>query len=291
MDPSHAHEQLRLVRSLFPALALSLDDALLSHGDTADGAGRTQGNFDAWLDDEAARLRSGALRFAPFSGLDTGTAELFERAFTAAHVAAQHLGVAVPEPETFAAAGTDFAHLGERLRADPSLLPVPAPYGLGAARWQDAFRREANTPQSPFTTSSDQPEALVFATEAVSQFAQLDARDGEGAPTVVTGDRYPTPITWTLRLIPAGEKPALLGLGFGHGPHVTLPEILMVQLMRRADGLAPIDSTSFTWLAGSLADGRLAARHVFDEREGVIRVSCREIGNQGPHLGARPPIG
>jgi len=68
----------------------------------------------------------------------------------------------------------------------------------------------------------------------------------------------------------------------------------MLQLTRAAAGEAPLDGgaggASFTWLAGELAGGGLAARHVWDASEGAIRVSSREIGSQGPHLGARTSI-
>lgn len=65
----------------------------------------------------------------------------------------------------------------------------------------------------------------------------------------------------------------------------------MLQLIRVVSGEPLVDARSFTWLAGPLADGRLAARHVYDSAERVVRINCREVGNQGPHLGARPPVG
>lgn len=290
MDPTTTHEHQRLVRSLFPELVESLDEAYernrMASGEKAAG----QGDFDVWLDEEAERLRSGELGRAPFAGLGEQDAVAFELAFTAARRTAKRLNLTLPEPETFAAAGVDFTRLGERLREDPTLRPIPAPFGLGADAWQAAFRHQAQAGQSHFTVSPDHPDALVIATEARAEFRQLD-QAAPGLVTVHSDAHSETPsVTWTIRLIPAEDKPPVLGFGFTHGPHVSLPEMLMLQLMRSADGLSPVDTSSFTWLAGALSEGRLAARHVFDEREGVIRVNCREIGNQGPHLGARPPI-
>ena len=293
MDPSTSHEHVRLVRSLFPELASTLDAAYEWHRaerGTDEVAGE---DLDAWLDSEAEQLRSSVLGLAPFTALGGPAAETFERAFAAARAVGDRLGVHVPEPESFAAAGTDFVGLSTRLLADPDLLPVPTPYGLGVETWQAAFRREAARGAGALTVTQERPEALLIASEAVAEFRILDACDDPGVPTVVerrTTTEGTGTVSWTLRLVPAGTKPAILGLGFSHGPHVTLPEILMIQLMRSAQGEPLIDASSFTWLAGALNDGRLAARHVFDEREGVIRVNCREVGNQGPHLGSRPPV-
>ncbi|QIM18527.1 hypothetical protein G7066_07675 [Leucobacter coleopterorum] len=161
-----------------------------------------------------------------------------------------------------------------------------APYGLGAERWRELFRGATAQQGSPL--SGDEP--LLLAAEAVDGFTILDSVPDVTSPRVEVARPEGASVTWTLRLVPSSAKPPLLGLGFAHGPHVSLPEILMLQLMRIVSGERPVDTESFTWLAGALADGRLAARHVFDESEAVIRISCREIGNQGPHLGARPPV-
>ena len=296
MDPSNSHEHLTLVRLLFPELASTLDAAHERHRAESPVNEITGEDFDTWLDREADQLRAGALGQAPFAGLPDEVAAIFDRAFRAARSAGERLGIQVPEPESFAAAGVDLARLGARLLADPDLLPVPTPYGLGADAWRAAFRLEAESGSRSLTVSPERPESLLIAAEAVTEFRLLDALEDTGLPIVVeTGQATVTagssaPISWSLRLVPAGAKPSVLGLGFSHGPHVTLPEILMIQLMRSLLGEPLIDASSFTWLAGALNDGRLAARHVFDESEGVIRVNCREVGNQGPHLGARPPV-
>lgn len=278
--------RLALIRALFPDLAERLDAALSASGTAvgpADG-------FDAWLDDEVARLREGPLAGAAFASVpDVETRIRLERAFAAARTAAGWLGSPLPEPEAFEDAGVDFARLGAALAADPELEPVPAPYGVGADGWREAFGDAARRPSAPL---GDDP--LVFATEVQREFARLD--DAAAAWTVgearavrsatIAGDS----IAWTLRLVPAGARPQIMGLGFAHGTHVSLPEMLMLQLMRVAEDRELLDRHSFTWLAGPLADGRLAARHVFDAEEGAVRITTREIGNQGPHLGARPPI-
>lgn len=293
MDPSTSHEHVRLVRALFPELASTLDAAYERVRAERGSDEITGEDIDTWLDGEAELLRAGALGQAPFTGLPEEIAAVFERAFKTARAAGERLGVRVPEPESFAAAGVDLALFGTLMLAEPDLLPVPTPYGLGVDAWQAAFRREAERGVRALTVTPERPDALLIAAEAVAEFRLLDACDDSAVPVVTerggtTGE--PAPVSWTLRLVPAGEKPAVLGLGFSHGPHVTLPEILMIQLMRSSQDEPLIDASSFTWLAGALNDGRLAARHVFDEREGVIRVNCREVGNQGPHLGARPPL-
>lgn len=261
MGEGSRHQGVSLARALFPEVAAELDAALAGHGVDAGG------EFDAWLDDAATRMLGGA-GFDEVS--DPAVAERFEQAFAAARAAAAGLGVSVPEPEAFAAAGADFARFEAAMTADPELQPVPAPYGLGPAPWQRAF--------------DETGLGLVFANEALREFAALDA-----APDAVAVESGGA--AWVLRLVPAGQRPATLGLGFVHGPHAALPEMLMLQLMRAERGEAPVDAESFTWLAGSLADGRLAARHVYDASERTVRITCREVGSQGPHLGARPPVG
>ncbi|MEJ6489932.1 hypothetical protein PQI23_09375 [Leucobacter sp. USCH14] len=263
---SRAGERLELIRALFPDLASELDAAAARH--VVPGAAEA---LDARLDGAAARL----LPQAAFADVaEPESARRIERSFAAARVASAWVGVEMPEAEAFAEAGVDFARLGEALASEPALVAVPAPFGCGADAWRGAF--------APGAAGSS---TLVLAAEAEREFELLDAAPAN-TPSVTTAR-----VTWTLRLIPAGERPPVLGLGFAHGPHVTLPEMLMLQLMLIADDAPPIDSASFTWLEGALAGGRLAARHVYDESERAIRITCREIGNQGPHLGARTPVG
>lgn len=259
-------ERVRLARALFPDLAAELDGVLARHGDD------TAASFDDWLDGAATEMLGG-IGFDEVA--DAAIAARFEAAFAAARIAADRLGASLPEPEAFTAAGVPFERLASAMAADPELLPVPAPHGMGAERWRRAF-------------AHGDADGLVIATEALREFDALDAAPtGDAAPAV----EAPGGVRWTLRLVPAGSRPARLGLGFAHGPHPTLPEMLMLQLMRVVSGEPPVDAESFTWLSGSLADGRLAARHVYDASDGVVRISCREVGSQGPHLGARPPVG
>lgn len=277
-------DRVELVRALFPDLAAELDAAAARYA--VPGAAEA---LDERLDAAAARLMPHAA-FADVAEPDA--ARRAEGSFGAAREASAWLGIDVPEVEAFAAAGVDIGHLGSALAADASLTAVPAPIGCGAAAWQAAFTRAAEAVAGSPSGASSPPLAvdasgaspLVLATEAEKEFELLDAAPA-GAPVVTESG-----VTWTLRLVPAGARPPVLGLGFSHGPHVTLPEMLMLQLMLVAAGSAPVDAASFTWLDGSLAGGRLAARHVYDESERAIRITCREVGNQGPHLGARTPI-
>lgn len=272
-------EQLRLVRALFPSLAGEIDAAAAP----ADAGAA----FDSWLDRQAGALLAGAA-FATLE--DPALAERFDSAFARARAAAALLEVELPEPEAFAAAGADLGHLGGLLSGREDLVPVPAPYGLGSERWRAAFARAAAAhPEVLTPEAGDSP--LVLAADAERGFAALDRIPETAGALPVVGQRagVGTVLRWTIRLVPGASAPSTLGLGFAHGPHVSLPELLMLQLMRIAAGEPPVDSGTFTWLAGPLADGKLAARHVYDAGERVIRITCREIGNQGPHLGARVP--
>ncbi|WP_336659518.1 hypothetical protein [Leucobacter sp. USHLN153] len=276
--------RIRLVRAIFPDLAGELDAALARHGNAQGSAGGDA--FDAWLDDEVERVIGESLGAVGFADVDDEVQRArFERAFEAARRAAAWAGVELPQPEAFALAGANLARLGAALAADDTLVPVPAPYGLGTAGWRRAFERAADE-SSAFGTQGD-ASPLVLASEAEREFSLLDQ-----APAAVhfVRERSGAVRGWTLRLVPAAPAPAVVGLSFEHGPHLTLPEMLMLQLMRAAEGEPLVDARTFTWLAHPLADGVLAARHVYDESERAIRISCRETGNQGPHLGARPPI-
>lgn len=278
MTAADTGDRTRLMRGLFPELAAELDGALAANGGAAD-------DFDAWLDGETARLRATTIGAAAYTEvLDVAQRERFERAFAAASAVAAWLDLALPQPEAFAHAGVAFSGLGAVLAADPTLLPVPAPHGLGMAGWRRLFERAA-ADDGPLS-HRDGGSPLVLASEAEREFTSLD-RAAAGVPVV----RDSGGVDWTLRLVPAGLAPAVLGLSFEHGPHATLPEMLMLQLMRAVAGEPLVDARSFTWLAGTLSDGRLAARHVYDAAEHSVRINCREVGNQGPHLGARPPIG
>lgn len=288
-----SRDAVSLARALFPELAAELDAAYAEHG-SGPGRGGTGESLDAWIDRQADELRASGGAGSAFDTLpDAGVRERFAEAFAAARAAFAPAGLAVPEPEAFADAGVDLDALGGLLASDAELVPVPAPYGLGAEAWLRLFRDAAangigalahgSAPEGPHDPEDPEGEALVLASDIRRGFAELDRIPDPALPTVA-GD----PV-WTLRLIPAGPRPEVLGLSFAHGPHPTLPEMLALQLMRLAQGRDPLDPESFTWIAGALAGGRLAARHVFDRGEGVIRITAREPGNQGPHLGARRP--
>lgn len=300
-----SRDALRLTRALFPELAAEIDAARSRNGSESPADGGEA--LDAWIDRRAEELRaSGGAGSAldALEALDGGAArERLVAAFAAAREAFAPAGLSVPEPEAFADAGVDLDALGELLAADPELVPVPAPHGLGAETWLALFRaaaaRAAASGAGALATGSHAPtasqgardertegaEALVLASEVGRDFAELDRVADPSAPVLGAAP------AWTLRLIPAGPRPEVLGLSFAHGPHPSLPEILTLQLMRIVRGEDPLDAESFTWVAGLLAGGRLAARHVYDAGESVVRITAREPGNQGPHLGARRPRG
>lgn len=257
------------MRALFPDIAETVDAAYASFAGEPHRA-----VFDEWLDQQIDEVLPGP---ASLTMQDREAAARFDAAFAAAKTAAELLHTTVPEIEAFAEAGVDLDRLAAAMSADATLTLVPAPYGLGANRWIEAF------------DYLDSPK-LVIAEDAAREFASLDLAPVPPVRVVKVSKGAGPAVTWTLRLIPAGPGPSMLGLSFAHGPHATLSEMLMLQLMRHSVGEQPLDATSFTWLAGSLAQGRLAARHVYDATERTIRITCREVVSQGPHLGARPPV-
>lgn len=265
-------DRLTLLRAIFREIADEVDAAYAAAGD-----GSVVSEFDEELDRLMAEVLPSTDRFA---GLTEHAARRFDDTFRRAGQVANLLDVRVPEPEIFLSAGIDFAVLFDLLGRRPDLEPVVAPYGLGAEAWQRAFARSGTDTR------------LLIAPEAAREFSALDS-----APDMISVSVQDTieggisrTVRWTVRLIPAAAAPPLLGMSFAHGPHVTLPELLMLQLGRLLAHEEPVDRATFTWLAGSLAGGRLAARHVFDVAEHAVRVNCREPQSQGPHLGARSPV-
>ncbi|MDI6023219.1 hypothetical protein QBL02_06635 [Leucobacter sp. UT-8R-CII-1-4] len=271
---SEQTDRVALMRALFPGIAKNVDAAYSQFAGE-----REDVKLDHWLDRQAARVLPGA---ATLVVDDAAIAARFDTAFAKARAAAALLGLDVPEIESFEAAGVDLEGLADAIVEDPTLVPVVAPHGLGEQRWVNAYARLGKP-------------SLLISDEASKEFELLDSVQQPAPPTIrlvdTANESTRQTVTWTLRLIPAAAAPPLLGLSFANGPHVGLSEMLMLQLMRAVAGEPPLDATTFTWLAGVLAAGRLAARHVYDASEDTIRITCREVVSQGPHLGARPPIG
>lgn len=289
-----AAEETRLARLLFSDLADELDRAL---GQSAGGNGAPEqgslAHVDKLLNDAARDARNGEFGRAAFEGVAAPQVERLERAFASARTVASWAGLDLPEPEAFWGLGLDRVAIARALLADPTLLPVPAPHGLGESGWTTLFRAAARQPGSPLSLGSP----MTLAAEVAAAFAELDVvpdktpalrSDARGGSGAAAGNDA---VQWTLRLIPAGPFPSRTDVSHTFGPHPTLPEMLMLQLMLIAVGEAPVDRHSFTWLSGAFAGGRFAARHFFDTAVGSVGVNAREIGNQGPHLGTRAPIG
>lgn len=292
---------LRLARNLFPDLAHHVDAAYARYATGEPGAGSPAeaDELDRLLDQRTAHLKQegGALSGIAFAELpDPSSRMMFERVFAAVRTVSDWIKLPVPEPEVFEVAGVDFGHFATAMSQDASLLPVPAPHGLGAEQWQALFSHAATLPDSPVQAPNSQAQLgdrdaspLIMSSEVLRDFGLLDTVQNPETPVAVTTDAEGNRISWTIRLIPAGEKPETLGLSFAHGPHLSLPEMLMLQLIQIVTGGNLVDATCFTWISGVLGDGKLAARHVFDKADFTVRISCRELGNQGPHLGSRTP--
>ncbi|MBK0421212.1 hypothetical protein JD292_03830 [Leucobacter sp. CSA2] len=308
---NRSDDELALARAMFPETAALLDRALERNGgadplsaldavlDEAAGALPRVGfsaaaapaapgqSADAPTGPAASRSggagdRAGETRGEPGASRASGPADADVEGRAIATIARMRrlfepLGLPVPEPEAFVAAGVDPAVLAAAVAADPTLEIVAAPHGIGAEAWDAAFR-------------SVQGPELVFASEVRDGFAQLDRLPG-GVPSVGVPLAFGRRIEWSLRAIPADSRPAVLGLSHAHGPHPTVAEMLALQLGRFAEAGALVDPGTFTWLDGHIGGGKLAARHVYDAGEHAIRLSAREVGSQGPHMGARPPAG
>ena len=265
-----------LMRGLFPALARDIDAAFDALQHTGSGQADDTVDFESQLDAEVQQFQKRHAALAWHDLSDAGARDRVLNAFEVVREVLRDSSIELPAPESFAA-NVEFERVAELLGPSTSaaLAVVPAPHGIGLSGWRELYQLSAQ--RFPEKLNSNEP--LIVGSEAEREFALLDARL-DGATTS----------SWTLRLVPATPAPGLLGLNFEHGPHVTLPEMLMLQLMRITSGAEPLDQASFTWIAGALVGGKLAARHVYDVADRAVRISCREIGNQGPHLGARPPI-
>lgn len=237
---------------------------------------------------------------------DPSARSAFDAAFRTADLLFGAAGLAVPDADDFALAGLDLTLLGAEWAASRSegqgpvapLTPVIAPHGLGSEWWLARFatlRGNAEIPDNPLRASGD-GDGLALAPDVLAGFRAFDTapagtRSGR-VPVVPMPGAGTREVEWTLRLVPSGAKPVHVNLNHraGGAEHPTLPEMLALQAGRILHGEPPVDQGVFTWLAGTIDEGRIAARAVWDASLGVVRVSCREIGNQGSYLGVRPPV-
>lgn len=276
-------ESTRFARLLFGELADEVDRAFEANRGVASTA---TARANSLIEAGARDARAGALGRAAFQGMSERESERLSESFAVATEVCDRVGIAVPAPEAFWAAGVDGSALARALLTDPTLVAVPAPHGLGLSRWTALFRAEARQSGSRLSLSAP----LAVAPEVVSAFSSFDEVP-QGVPSVQVSSRADTDVRWTLRVISAAPSPPRTGMNHAIGPHPTVAEMFMLQLMLLAQGLPPVDERSFTWLHGTIEGGRFAARSLFDAHERSIRVHTREVGNQGPHLGARPPRG
>src|SRR5690606_11694957 len=148
----------RLARLLFPELATELDNALETHAkgvaasnglrhDSESGASR----IDRLLDRAADEVREGIFGKAAFAGVTEPEALRIEEAFAAARTVASWVGLEVPEPEEFWAAGVDPKTLAGALGSHAELVPVLAPHGIGSEQWIELFRAAARQAGSPLS--------------------------------------------------------------------------------------------------------------------------------------------
>lgn len=275
---SDQQQATNLVRHLFPDLAHRLDHALESSG-AVDGAAA----FEASLGQAVGDFQQRHAALAWHDVTDESARSAVLASFEAVQAVLRGSELELPAPETFVSI-VDLARFPARYQ--PGYTVVPAPHGLGLEGWQRLFQLAAA--RHPHRLDGREP--LIVASEAVREFALLESQHTGPAVTGIYAG-HSSGVRWTLRLVPSGPAPAVLGLNYEHGPHVSLPEMLMLQLMHIGSGAEPLDQASFTWIAGDLSGGKLAARHVYDAADLAVRVSCREVGNQGPHLGSRAPIG
>ncbi|HUH52900.1 MAG TPA: hypothetical protein VLZ31_02510 [Microbacteriaceae bacterium] len=274
------HLDVKLARKLFAELAQELDDALLENDSKSksDSSMQELGSMQV-LDAEAKKMSApgGILATSSLAEIKNDSVRIrFQESFALLGEAAGALGVSLPDADAFQHAGYDFLKLAKIAETDKNLVLVAAPYGLGLAAWQSLFRIDV--------MRLDSKMPLDVARELQQEFILLDRVQQTDLPQVQ--DRN---IKWTLRLIPAAPKPEKMGLNYAVGPHPALPEMLMLQAIQLLAGGAALDQNTFTWIAGKIAGDKLAARHVFDVSQNRIIINSREIGNQGPHLGARPP--
>ena len=314
MTAPFAHPEL-----IWPDLAARIERAHAVHarnGQTGQDPAAPDHAIEAALDD--ARAEGNPVLSRVPSIVNVSARDALDEAFLTAERLFGESGVPVPDSGDFALAGLNLTALGATWAAsrgagqgsDTLLTPVLAAHGLGAAWWRARFaalRADSAIEDNPLRATgndSGDGDGLTLAPDVIAGFRVFDAVP-EGARTgavpVVLGsrasardssDRSIGEVEWTLRLIPSGPTPVHVNLNHraGGAEHPTLPEMLALQAGRILQGEPPVDQGVFTWLAGTIGDGRIAARAMWDASIGVVRVSCREIGNQGSYLGVRPPV-
>lgn len=278
---------IEFARKLVPEFAALVDAAFQT-----DTRGETAEDSLNALDAEVDKLKSeGLLVSQAIQEIgDPLVREKFEKGFSVAKKVAAIAGLEAPDAEDFEHQGANFKSLAAYVTENPDFVPIVAPNGWGIKLWEQVFKHVA---RETFTNGQLDPnKPLEVGREVFHEFTLLDRAANasiDGTKNTVVHDPK-TKTVWTIRLVPAAQKPNKMGLNHSAGPHVTLPEMLMLQLTHLFDGLDLVDKNTFTWLSGLLADEKLAARHVYDASQKQIIITSREKGNQGPHLGARTPV-
>lgn len=259
-------------RALFPDLATELDAIARNASEVS-----SRDRVGTWITDQTELLRSGHFHTALARYPDAASGAAMSNAFRAMESITQHIGIELPEPEDFLAAGASLQH------PDPdsasTLVPVPAPHGMGAAQWLRVFDG----------ASGGGRPSLTFSTEVTRWFAALDRIGSLDAPSVVVRERIGL-VVWTLRWIPGSVAAPLYGQPFRadwKSRYPTLPELLALAAIRHVAREAPIDTRSFTWLCGDLPLRSFAARYTHDILTDTIRISTRERSDRGAHIGTR----
>ncbi|WP_217133399.1 hypothetical protein [Leucobacter chinensis] len=193
-----------------------------------------------------------------------------------AETIARVLGIGVPEPERFFAAGLSPAAPNDGDMGP--LVPVLAPHGLGLARWRRVLA----------ASSAEAPLALECSTEAERWFAALDVAPGRPGETVTVRERHGR-VDWSLRWLPAAAAPPLVDVEHSAATsHPSIAELLTLAVRAAATGAPQLDQHHFTWIAGTLPGPALAARYTFDAPCNTIRVGTRVRADRGRHVGIRP---
>ncbi|MGO1434348.1 MAG: hypothetical protein ACTHZM_01630 [Canibacter sp.] len=251
---------------LFPELAASVASTASSNSEV-----------DEWIQRLVKKARTAELGTAVFGGV-TGTRVLnvFQHGFELARAVFAPYAVRVPEPEEFSPA-IEWKAFASALKdsASSRYELVIAPHGLGLGRWQ---------------TIGENHVLLSVSSDVRAEFDRVDRVDDTEAPRARTVSPFGRTLEWTARLLPASESPAATGQKWNAHRQATLPEMLVLQFGRVIAGRELVDPHSFTWLSGAIAYGRKAARHTFDRSSQTLRISSREIGQQGQHQGSRTPL-
>ncbi len=279
----------------------------------------TLGNLGLSSADKLAQAESlgsdaNALAPAPVPGsvsLDmipgSETRQSFEHFLSSTERLFARIGITPPDVDTIVNSGIDFVYLGHEYQhmktegLEPRL--VLAPYGLTVDHWKELYKKLEDDPiVNPIPASGKEEDkrirdgGLHIDNRVAINWTELAMQIPKATLAIkspISNASHPTNL-WTLRLIPATDRPQILGTSHNqYAPvivqHTTIPEYLSLQASLLQDCQALVDPHTWSWLDGTYNGGTTAPGGGWSSAGGWVNVGWCKTDDKHDELGTRPP--